>query len=191
MGKFWQMDKREFHLQPMGICYRLYHFLTKALASQALKTVTLGCSRRDSSRSSAVRSSDSNAKKEVQSETQCKVDDGKKLPPTEGVPGDSISSVQQQAEEKSKPCMNVDKMEGENAALTLPTPSLAPTRSIKKTVSISENVEEIPPPKKLKRKWSRSFQKSFSLDQEEEPIPPPRSILKVGSDLNDKSNPFS
>lgn len=175
----------------MGICYRLYHFLKKALALQVSKTVTLGRSRRDSSSSTAVRSSDSKAKRKVQSETPCEVDDGKKLPATEGVVGDSISSPVQQAEEKNKPCMNVDKMEGENAALTLPMPSLAPTRSIKKTVSISENVEEIPPPKKLKRKWSRSFQKSFSLDQEEEPIPPPRSILKVGSDLNDKSNPFS
>ncbi|QHO45458.1 hypothetical protein HN51_014641 [Arachis hypogaea] len=36
------MDQRELHLQPLGICYKLYNFIIKTLASQALKTVTLG-----------------------------------------------------------------------------------------------------------------------------------------------------
>ncbi|XP_020201840.1 uncharacterized protein LOC109787697 [Cajanus cajan] len=161
------MDQREFHLQHVGICNRLYHFLTKVLASQALKTVTLGHSKRQSSSSTAIRGSG-------------QVED-KKLPPTQPLVGDSIS----------KPCKNVDENKGENVASTLPTASLAPMPSIKKTVSINENVEEIPPPKKLKKKWSKSFQKSFSQDQDEEPSTPPRSILKVPSDLNDKSNSIS
>ncbi|TKY52186.1 hypothetical protein E2542_SST23706 [Spatholobus suberectus] len=154
------MDQREFHLQPMGICSRLYHFLTKALASQAFKKVTLGRSRHHNSSSTAVRGSDSKAK-------------------------------QEEDEEKNNPCMNVDKMEGENVTPTSPATSLAPTGPIKKTVSMNENVVEIPPPRKLK-KWSSSVQKSSSLDQDEESTTTtPRSILKVGSDLNDKSNPVS
>ncbi|KAL1294202.1 hypothetical protein AAHE18_19G125400 [Arachis hypogaea] len=36
------MDQRECHLQPLGICYRVYNFITKTLAMRALKTVTLG-----------------------------------------------------------------------------------------------------------------------------------------------------
>ncbi|KOM55036.1 hypothetical protein LR48_Vigan10g092800 [Vigna angularis] len=184
------MDKREFQFQPMGICCRLYHFLKKALTSQASKKVTLGRSRHDSSSSTALRGSDSKAKEEVQSKTPSEVDDGKKLPPTEGLAGDSISSHVQLAEEKNNSCMNDDnKMEGKNEVLTSPTPAptLAATRSIRKTVSINENVEEIPPPKKFKRIWSKSFQKIGSRDEEEEPMPPPRPILKVASDLTDKS----
>lgn len=182
------MDEREFQFQPMGICCRLYHFLKKALTWQASKKVTLGRSRRDSSRSTALRGSDSKAKEEVQSETPTEVDDGKKLPPTEGLAGDSISSHVQLAEEKNNSYMNDDnKMEAKNEILTSPTPTLAATRSIKKTVSINENVEEIPPPKKFKSIWSKSFQKIGSRDEEEEPMPPPRPILKLASDLTDKS----
>ncbi|KAL2325463.1 hypothetical protein Fmac_024521 [Flemingia macrophylla] len=158
------MDQTEYHLQPMGICNRLYHFLTKALASQALKTVTLGRPRHKSSSSTAIRGSGD-------------VDD-KKLPPTQPLVGGSTS----------EPCMNVDE-KGENEALTLPTATLAPTRSITKTVSIDEKVQEIPLPKRLKKKRSKFSQKFFPLDQEE-PSTPPRSILKVPSDLN-KSNSIS
>ncbi|KAK7391967.1 hypothetical protein VNO78_20392 [Psophocarpus tetragonolobus] len=185
------MDPREMHLQPTGFCYKLYNFFTKALASQALKTVVLGRSRRHSSSSTSLRGSDSKARKDIRSETPSKVDDEKKLPPAESFIGDSISSPVHEAEEKNNLCTSIDNMKGENEASTLPTKSLAPTRSIKKTVSISENVEEIPPPRKLKRKWSRSSQKSISLDPEEEPMPSPRPILKVPSDLDDKSYSFS
>ena len=174
----------------MAFCCRLYNFLKRALTLQASKTVTLGRSRHDSSSSTALSSSDSKEKKEVQSETPSEVDDGKKLPPTEGVVGDSVSSHVQQAEEKNNSCMNIDdKKEGKNEVLTsaTPTSTLAPTRSIKKTVSINENVEEIRPPNKLKRIWSKSFQKIGSRDEEEEPMPPPRPILKLASDLTDKS----
>ncbi|ESW16758.1 hypothetical protein PHAVU_007G182700 [Phaseolus vulgaris] len=184
------MNLREFNLQPMAFCCRLYNFLKRALTLQASKTVTLGRSRHDSSSSTALSSSDSKEKKEVQSETPSEVDDGKKLPPTEGVVGDSVSSHVQQAEEKNNSCMNIDdKKEGKNEVLTsaTPTSTLAPTRSIKKTVSINENVEEIRPPNKLKRIWSKSFQKIGSRDEEEEPMPPPRPILKLASDLTDKS----
>jgi len=174
----------------MAICCRLYYFLKRALTLQASKTVTLGRSRHDSSSLTTLRGSDSKAKEEDQSETPSEVDDGKKLPSTEGLVGDSIATHVQQAEEKNNSCMNIDnKMEGKNEVLTLPTPTstLAPTRSIKKTVSINENVEEIRPPNKFKRIWSKSFQKIGSRDEEEEPMPPPRPILKVGSDITDKS----
>lgn len=36
------MEKKELHLEHVGICYKLYNFIMKILAAQALKTVTLG-----------------------------------------------------------------------------------------------------------------------------------------------------
>ncbi|KAK7277889.1 hypothetical protein RJT34_22908 [Clitoria ternatea] len=181
------MDQRQFHFHPMGICQKVYHFITKTLALQALKTVTLGCSTKYSSSSTAVKGPDSKKNKEVRLETPRK-DDNKQLPPTQGLAGGSISSAAVQAEEKNNPCMKIDEKKGENTTLTLPMATLLPTKSLKKTVSINENVEEIPPSKKLKKKRSRSFQRTSSTDQEEEEEPkPPRSILKGGSDLNDKS----
>ncbi|KAK7269292.1 hypothetical protein RIF29_22015 [Crotalaria pallida] len=165
------MDQRELHLQHLGICYKLYHFITKTLASQALKTVTLGHTQHDSSSSSASRGSGSKAGKEEQIETPSEDYGNKELQQTQG---DSISSLAGQAEKKDNPSVNMG--------------SLPQAKPPKKMVSINENVEEIVPSKKKRR--SRSFQRSSSQDQnegEEEPKPL-RSILKVGSDLNVKSN---
>ncbi|AES61308.1 hypothetical protein MtrunA17_Chr1g0191431 [Medicago truncatula] len=149
------MDQRELHLQHLGICYKLYYFITKTLASQALKTVTLGCSARYSSTSTAPRGSD------------CEADKVLRL----GIPCN-----------KDSPCTKVDEMVKEG------TTRLPKRISLKKSVSICDNVEQILPNKKIKKR-SKSFQKSSSLDQEEEEEPKPlRSILKVGSDLNDQSN---
>ncbi|KAB2630126.1 39S ribosomal protein L45 [Pyrus ussuriensis x Pyrus communis] len=36
------MDRREEHFQFLGICQRLYNFITRSLASQRFKTVKLG-----------------------------------------------------------------------------------------------------------------------------------------------------
>lgn len=36
------MGQKELHLQQVGIWYKLYNFLMKILAEQALKTVILG-----------------------------------------------------------------------------------------------------------------------------------------------------
>lgn len=156
------MDQRELHLQHLGICYKLYYFITKTLASQALKTVTLGCSTRNSSTSTAPRGSDCEADKVVRLGIPCN-----------------------KAEDKDSPCTNVDEMVKEG------TTRLPKRISLKKSVSICDNVEHILPNKKIKKK-SKSFQKSSSLDQEEEEEEeepkPLRSILKVGSDLNDQSN---
>ncbi|XP_019428088.1 PREDICTED: uncharacterized protein LOC109336135 isoform X2 [Lupinus angustifolius] len=139
------MDPREFHLQPMGICYKLYHFIRKTLASQALKTVTLGGPPHSSSSSTATRDS---------------------------------GSKQAQAEKKNNAFMNIDEIATKNMTC------LSQAKPPKKTVSINDNVEEIAPFNKKKRR-SKSFQKSSSLNQNEEEEPKPlRSILKVGSDLN-------
>ncbi|CAK8572413.1 unnamed protein product [Lathyrus sativus] len=151
------MDQREFHFQHLGICHKLYYFITKTLASQALKTVTLGCSTPYNSTSTASKGSDSEANKVVRSETPCN-----------------------KAEDKDSGCMKIDEKVREDAA------RLAKKTSLRKSVSINDNVEEILPNKKNKRR-SKSFQKSSSLDQEEEPKPL-RSILKVDSDLKDKFN---
>lgn len=173
------MDQRECPLQPFGICYKLYHFITKTLASQALKTVTLGRPTPYTSSSTAARDCSSKADKVVRLED----DDGKELQPTQCLIGDSTSSPAQQGEGKNEPCMEGDEMVGEDV-----TPQEA--KPPKKMVSINENVEEILPSKK-KKKRSKSFQKSRSRGQEEEEEEEPkpgRSILRVSSDLNDKSN---
>ncbi|GAU21385.1 hypothetical protein TSUD_32140 [Trifolium subterraneum] len=155
------MDQRELHLQHLGICYKLYNFITTTLASQALKTVTLGCSTHYRTTSTAPRGSDSEADKMVRLETPCN-----------------------KAKDKDSPCMNVGEMVREDKA------RLQKRISLKKSVSINDNVEHILPNKKNKKR-SKSFQKSSSLDQEEEDDEEPkplRSILKVSSDLKDKSN---
>nr|KYP71256.1 hypothetical protein KK1_010505 [Cajanus cajan] len=45
------MEQRELHL---NICYKLYHFIMKTLASQAMKTVTLGARSHHGSSSTEV-----------------------------------------------------------------------------------------------------------------------------------------
>lgn len=176
------MDQRELHLQNLGICYGFYNFITKTLAPRALKTVTFGRCTHCSSASTALRGSESKPNKVGRSETPCK---NKELPPTQGLFGDCISSPPSKAEEKNNPSMNVGGT-GKDIKASLPK-----MKSLRKTVSISDNVEEIVPSKMMKKKRSKSFKKSGSLDQEEEEEDEPkplRSILKVSSDLNDKSN---
>ncbi|TKY61462.1 hypothetical protein E2542_SST11313 [Spatholobus suberectus] len=161
------MDQRELH---PGICYKLYLFIMKTLASQAMKTVTLGGSSHYGSSSTEVqitqRGFGTKEDKVVRAETPC-----------EGHFGGSVSP---NIEEKNIPCRNnIDGNEvaRENVLGDLP-------HAPKKMVSINDNVEEIILPSK---KRSKSFQKYNSLDQQEHPKPL-RSILKVGSNLNDKSN---
>lgn len=138
------MDQRELHLQPLGICYRIYNFIMKTLVSQALKTVTLGRPMHLGSNRVHTNSSSSCKEREV-----------------------------------------VTKEEGEEQKEN-------PKKAPKKMVSINENVEEIFSSKKKKR--SKSFKKSKSLEQqqeeeEKEEIKPLRSILKVKSNLDEKSMP--
>ncbi|OIV90840.1 hypothetical protein TanjilG_15573 [Lupinus angustifolius] len=156
----------------MGICYKLYHFIRKTLASQALKTVTLGGPPHSSSSSTATRDSGSKQGKEL----QINEDYGnKELLPTHG---NFLSSLAAQAEKKNNAFMNIDEIATKNMTC------LSQAKPPKKTVSINDNVEEIAPFNKKKRR-SKSFQKSSSLNQNEEEEPKPlRSILKVGSDLN-------
>ncbi|KAK2456488.1 hypothetical protein QL285_003849 [Trifolium repens] len=156
------MDQRELHLQHLGICYKLYNFITKTLASQALKTVTLGCSTRYSSTSTGPRGTDSEADKVVRSKTPYNKADG-----------------------NDSPCIKTNEMVREDMA------RLPKRISLKKSVSINDNVEHILLNKKNKKR-RKSFQKSSSLDQdeeeEEEEPKPLRSILKVSSNLKDKFN---
>ncbi|XP_028784495.1 uncharacterized protein LOC114740502 [Neltuma alba] len=89
---------------------------------------------------------------------------------------------EQKAREKNGAGMN---MNGEEK--TVP-----PREAPKKTVSINDNVEEITDSKKKKKKnRSKSFQKSNSLErqqqEEQEDIKPLRPILKVRSNLDEKS----
>lgn len=147
------MDQREPHVQSLGICYRIYHFIMKTLTSQALKTVTLGRSMQFGS--TKVQTS---REEEVVIKPETK---------------------EQKAQENSSPGMN---MNGEEKMLP-------PGKALKKTVSINDNVEEIND-RKNRKKRSKSFQKSNSLEQqqeEKENIKPLRPILKVKSNLDEKS----
>ncbi|MED6108683.1 hypothetical protein PIB30_026375 [Stylosanthes scabra] len=151
------MDQRECHLQPLGICYKVYNFITKTLASQALKTVTLGRSTRCASSSIA--------------------------------PGDC--SAEEDGDRKDQgSVMKGGETAVKNATSALPSASLPrEAKPPKKMVSINEVVEEIPT-KKIKKKRSKSFQKSSSRNEEEEEKEEPKplkSILKVGSDVTEKS----
>ncbi|MED6135209.1 hypothetical protein PIB30_044128 [Stylosanthes scabra] len=150
------MDQRECHLQPLGICSKVYNFITKTLASQALKTVTLGRSTRASSSIA---------------------------------PGD-CSAVEDGDRKDQGSMMKCDETAEKNTTMALASASLPQeAKPPKKMVSINEIVEQIPT-KKMKRKRSKSFQKSSSRNQEEEEEEEPKplkSILKVGSDLTEKS----
>ncbi|KAJ1417094.1 hypothetical protein SESBI_16780 [Sesbania bispinosa] len=169
------MDQRELHVQHLGICYKLYHFIMNTLAAQACKTVTLGRSNshygsssiKDPISDAAQRDSGTRAHKMMRPETT----------PYEGLFGDSIISPStEHDEEKKNPCRNtVD----ENVP-----------RAPKKMVSINDNVEEIILPNNNKKKRSKSLEKSNSLGEEENQKPL-RSILKVGSNFSDKSNSAS
>lgn len=147
------MEQRELH--NVGTCYKLYLFVLKSLASQAMKTVTLGGTPSSHYGSSSTHEVNITQKGfGSKPETSC-----------EG----SVSQTQR-AERKNFPCRNnID----ENVLGDLP-------HAPKKMVSINDNVEEIILP-------SKERSKSDSLDQQEYPKPL-RSILKVCSNVNDKSN---
>lgn len=168
------MDQREFHLQHVGICYKLYHFIMRTLAAQTLKTVTLGAPSHFGSSSIRVPISDATQRgpggaredKTMRPETPFEGENDKEI-------------LTEHTEEKFNSCIDESELKGENMGASLILPQ-AP----KKMVSINDNVEEIILPSK-----NKSFQKSISQDQEDQHLKPLRSILKVGSNLNDKSNP--
>ncbi|PON85506.1 Tim44-like domain containing protein [Trema orientale] len=106
--------------------------------------------------------------------------DDKKFPPIQGIAGNAISSpLQVDKEQKSEleSCAESEIAEDEAA----PQP-----KAPKKMVSINDRVEEIHKIMK-KRKKSRSFDKLNSFVNGEDESEPLKSILKVGSNLDEKT----
>ncbi|XP_058761373.1 uncharacterized protein LOC131634766 [Vicia villosa] len=177
------MDQRDFHPQPLGICHKLYYFITKTLASQALKTVTLGRSTPYNSTSTAPKGSESEANKVVRSETSCNKAEDRDSTSTNIDIAARLAKKANKVVRSETSCNKAEDRDSTSTNIDVAA-RLAKKASLRKSVSISDNVEEILPNKRNKKR-SKSFQKSSSLDQEEEPKPL-RSILKVDSDLKDK-----
>lgn len=118
------------------------------------------------------------------------VEDDKKLTPVQAVAINIESSSPLQASMGNSE-LHSDAGKREEKA---PEPSIVPhakapekVASIRKTVSINDTVEDIEQIMK-KRKKSKSMEKSNSLESEEDEPKPLRSILKVGSNLDEKTD---
>ncbi|XP_022159281.1 uncharacterized protein LOC111025690 [Momordica charantia] len=191
------MDNGECKFQLFDICYRLFHFLMKILSSKAQETVTLGGSRSSESNASTLEvglcshhdenqdnsSQESTAKLNsdhpISSLTNDHQEGRKELHSIEenGSPriedkNDSNGNATQKVEEEGVP---------------LPSATKGPP---KKIVSIKETVEDINSIM-LQRRKSKGTKKSKSFDFDngyDGSLKPSRSILKVGSNINDKSD---
>lgn len=174
------MDQREYQLQSLSICHRLFNFIVKlfnfivkAFASQALKTVHLGPPTTNHGHPTThgrPREAALSAAEEV--------------PTVQGIGDDTISSPHIIKDNNDSCIDSAGKRPEEEAPIS--TTSAQP-KAPKKMVSINDTVEEISTPKKIK-KMNKAAKKSTSFEREEDDHPKPlRSILKVGSKLNGDS----
>lgn len=204
------MDQREDQLQSISICNRLYNFIMKSLATHAFKRVILGRPLHQDlvkAQNGTAYESDEmmhQQHRRAQAEALCKSveqdnnmknsdpsailsssnnndkQDGKELPTVQ----DNKARINN--EEKSDMHVSPGKRPEEEAQLSSVAPQAKPP---KKVVSINERVEEIGTSKnKMKRK--KSSDKLTSLQCQEDEPKPLKSILKVGSDLGEKSSSF-
>ncbi len=175
----------------MSICHRLFNFIRKIVASQADKTVNLGCpSNKGLTQIPEGRPCEaalSGAKVELDQGNASKNLDpcgphDKELPPVQVNGDDNISSSHMIKDNNKDSYTDSGKRPEEKAPLTTTAPEQKP---IKKMVSINDVVEEISTPKKNK-KMNKATNKLPSFEHEDD-LKPVKSILKVGSKLNEKS----
>ncbi|EXC31828.1 hypothetical protein L484_020656 [Morus notabilis] len=181
------MDEKEN--QSLGMCHRLFNFIMKSLALQALKKSTLGCPTNHSS--AAAPPSDA-----IHGEGETKSDQ-MVHPTAQGLENtntsknsDSTSSLgsllqndQVKDDEEFRPSQGIgDAERAEEEISAQPKPP-------KKTVSINDRAEDIHKIMK-KRKKSNSFDRSYSLENGEDEHKSLRSILKVGSNLDDNTEAY-
>lgn len=201
--------KHQLH-QPLSTLYKFFKFIMKSLASQIFKLVTLGWRTNGSTPpappiSDAVSGSKSNQiaqtssrEYEIQSDPSSLgssknngvEEKDKKLTPIQApaVNVESSSSLHAN-KENSEQQTNAGKRDEKAPESSIVSHAKAPEKSvsIRKAVSINDRVEDIGEIMKKKKK-SKSLKKSNSLEYEEDGVKPLRSILKVGSNLDEKTD---
>ncbi|KAJ7978024.1 Fibrous sheath CABYR-binding protein [Quillaja saponaria] len=172
------MDQRNLQFQSLGICHKLYNFIMKSLASYACKTVTLGRPMHFGLTQAPV--SDDATKVSGCRTNQLLQPETGDQPPHEGIR--ELPPVQINGGISSAAKLVTENMTEEEKMVQA---SARQVKAPKKMVSINDKVEEIYTSKKRKKK---SIEKSTSLEHEEEEEEPKplRSILKMGSNLNEK-----
>lgn len=194
------MDHRESKTESIGICNKLYNFITQTFLRHALKTVALGRPLPhllpDTTATTKQTEADSKGNQVANAVAQ---EMGTKADPepeparnsypfeqTESgrgfssVGGTGLVSSSLEIDAKNDDRHVSSAESGEKEATEPGIEGKAP----KKTVSINENVEEIRWSRKYSRKKSTERLPSLELQGEPKPL---KSILKVGSDLNKNS----
>ncbi|KAK9291807.1 hypothetical protein L1049_019757 [Liquidambar formosana] len=187
------MDQREYQLQSLGICHRLFNFIMKILEAQALKPVTLGPPMHhgltqlpilDASQNRLGFMCDESMHLMAQ-ETSCEGHDSGDEALEDLAHVNTLRSPS--IEEKNDSSADQGKAPQEVEA----APSIVPqARAPKKSVSINDRAEEIIDTSK-KNKRKKAAEKSASMEREKDEPKPLKSILKVGSNVNEKSDSFT
>ncbi|KAL5566150.1 hypothetical protein UlMin_029314 [Ulmus minor] len=168
---FKQMDERRN--QSQGICQKLFNFIMKILSSHAQKTITLGP---PTNQKSAEPNHDEVGTKSDHPMAQVepeKPNSPKNPNPSDNFISSSFGSAKREEEE----------------ADSVPNSAATQAKAPRKMVSMNDTVEDIHKILK-KRKKNKSFEKLNSLENDEEETKPLRSILKVGSNLNEKTEVY-
>lgn len=176
--------------QSLGMCHRLFNFIMKSLALQALKKSTLGCPTNHGSAaappSDAIHGEGETKSDQMVHPTAQGLENTNTLKNSDST-SSSLGSLLQNDQEKddkefrpSQGIRDAERAEEEISAQAKPP---------KKMVSINDRVEDIRKIMK-KRKKSNSFDRSYSLENEEDEQKPLRSILKVGSNLDDNTEAY-
>lgn len=210
------MDEKETQQQAHSICDRVFNFIKKSLALQTIKTVSLGpptnrgsapapssdaihnkvatksdqlvegtlgqpvASRAKVSLEKTNTSNNSDPSSSPGSLRNGQVKDDKELPPIQGIAGNAMTSpprVDKEEKSEFESCAEAEIAEDEAASQP---------KAPKKMVSINDRVEIHKSMKK--RKKSKSFDKSNSFVNAEDESKPLKSILKVGSNLDEKTD---
>ncbi|CAB4285261.1 unnamed protein product [Prunus armeniaca] len=165
------MDGREQHFQSLSICRRLYNIISRSLAYQTVKTVTLGPPMKQGL---AQLHDESMPQKTSGNNTSNNL-----------APSFSLGCSADHADVDNGFYGNAGRTPEEETheAATIAQQAKPP----KKTVSICDRVEDMEKAMKLRRR-SKSFEKLnwLELAKEELKQKPLRSILKVGSGLSKK-----
>ncbi|EEF49783.1 conserved hypothetical protein [Ricinus communis] len=175
------VDQRKDHLQTLGICNRLYNFIKKLLLMHAYKSVILGDPLyRDSAETEtkAANENDHMAHSKPQEEKLSEVAEDQAHNMNNSDPSVQLSDELTAFQDNNDNVIEPGK-----------EPEAVEAKPPKKSVSISDRVEEIDTRKKIRRKKSK--ENLILVEEEEEEPKPLRSILKVGSYSGEnKSNSF-
>ncbi|CAL1407280.1 unnamed protein product [Linum trigynum] len=201
------MDQRDHqYLEPLSICNRLYNFIMRSLATQAFKTVTLGCSSSSQphhfvakgqsetvAKATPFEKDQTNVSKEPDHlATFCSSSSG------DHKQDGKMTSRADLGEEKSDASVSFEMIKSQDQeARSIGGTSLrcllaAEAKPPKKVVSINDRVEEIDVGKKKKITRKGSNVNLGSYEGQGDGEKPLRSILKVGTkNLGGKASSFA